>query len=333
MIGAILLIAVGLVLLLNNLAVLDWGVWQTLSKLWPLLLIGIGFDLMLKKRRVAAVVVAVLLLGIVAGATALRHVRPVALVGMQVGVPTEGATLARVRLDAGVAALQVGSGPAGGPLLAGTIEHPEDAPPELRAELSGERMEVRLDQSDGDLGWLVGPGHGPEWRLQLAPDVPTDLRVEAGVGETQLDLRALTLSRLKVDCGVGQVRLELPGRGRYRAQVEGGVGRLEVLLPRGFPVRVEARTGLGAVSVSGDFQRDGERYISPGFEAASERLELEVEGGVGAIDIGLQAPEAPVPPLPAEAPLPPAPPAEAPPPPAPPAEAPLPPPAPAPATP
>lgn len=42
----LLLIAVGVILLLNNLGRLPWTVWETLAKLSPVLLISLGLDIL-----------------------------------------------------------------------------------------------------------------------------------------------------------------------------------------------------------------------------------------------------------------------------------------------
>ncbi|MER3458484.1 MAG: hypothetical protein C4309_07525, partial [Chloroflexota bacterium] len=46
LIGPILLIAIGIVLLLNTLNVLPWGIWGTLWRFWPILLILIGLEIL-----------------------------------------------------------------------------------------------------------------------------------------------------------------------------------------------------------------------------------------------------------------------------------------------
>ena len=52
LVGAAILVTLGVVLLLNNLGYLGWGVWETLGHLWPLLLIAIGLDLMIGRRSI-----------------------------------------------------------------------------------------------------------------------------------------------------------------------------------------------------------------------------------------------------------------------------------------
>ncbi len=52
--GAILpavVIVVGILLLLNTLDLVSWTVWPRLSRLWPILVVGFGIDLLWRHIR------------------------------------------------------------------------------------------------------------------------------------------------------------------------------------------------------------------------------------------------------------------------------------------
>jgi hypothetical protein len=48
LIGATVLITFGLIIILNNFGLLPWTVLETISKLWPLILVAWGFKMLLK---------------------------------------------------------------------------------------------------------------------------------------------------------------------------------------------------------------------------------------------------------------------------------------------
>lgn len=50
--GALILILVGLILLLNNFGVLPWGVWGVIFKFWPLILISLGLKTAFGERSI-----------------------------------------------------------------------------------------------------------------------------------------------------------------------------------------------------------------------------------------------------------------------------------------
>lgn len=50
-----------------------------------------------------------------------------------------------------------------------------------------------------------------EWETRLNDEVPTDLVVQMGAGESDLDLDSLTLTRLKLQMGAGKATVNLTG--------------------------------------------------------------------------------------------------------------------------
>ncbi|MDF1514285.1 MAG: DUF5668 domain-containing protein, partial [Anaerolineae bacterium] len=66
LVGPSLLIGVGLLLLLDNLGYLSWNIWE-ITRLWPLLLIIWGLELLLEGRRFGRFLVAAVLLVVMVG--------------------------------------------------------------------------------------------------------------------------------------------------------------------------------------------------------------------------------------------------------------------------
>jgi hypothetical protein len=50
-IGPLVIVAVGIVLLLNTTGVLSWGVWGTIGRLWPVVVILLGLSLLVRHIR------------------------------------------------------------------------------------------------------------------------------------------------------------------------------------------------------------------------------------------------------------------------------------------
>lgn len=60
--GAVFLIFLGIIFLLNNLGILPWQIWNEIWKFWPVILILIGFELFLGKSPFARFVMGVITL-------------------------------------------------------------------------------------------------------------------------------------------------------------------------------------------------------------------------------------------------------------------------------
>lgn len=58
----VLLVFLGIVFLLQNLGILPWGVWGRLWQFWPVVLVAIGLNLLLRHRSPWLVIVLILVL-------------------------------------------------------------------------------------------------------------------------------------------------------------------------------------------------------------------------------------------------------------------------------
>lgn len=103
------LIGAGVVLLLNNLGVLDWGVWVVLLQLWPVLLIAVGLDLIVGRgSRLASLLIGLVALGaLAAGAWYLGAAPATAAAVETVSYDVGGATRADVNLALGAGELRL----------------------------------------------------------------------------------------------------------------------------------------------------------------------------------------------------------------------------------
>ena len=66
--GPVLLILIGGILLLNVLGVLDWSIWWSLLRLWPILLIAAGLELLLGRWWWGSLLSTILVVAVVVAA-------------------------------------------------------------------------------------------------------------------------------------------------------------------------------------------------------------------------------------------------------------------------
>jgi N-terminal domain of toast_rack, DUF2154 len=160
-----------------------------------------------------------------------------------------------------------------------------DWEPEVSYEVSGETGELIVEQGS-DEGVRLGGDARNEWEVRFNDEVPTELRVEMGAGESDLDLDSLTLTGLDLEMGAGKTTVDLTGDyGQdLDASIEGGVGEATVMLPSEVGVRVRAEGGLGKINAEG-LQREGDSYVNDAYGDSDVSLEVDVQGGVGAIKL------------------------------------------------
>ena len=199
-------------------------------------------------------------------------------------VQPEDAKTVRAHLTMGAGELKVGG--AADALMEGDFTYNvADWKPQVDYDVSGENGDLSVEQGSGDDGRLGG-GARNEWDLRFNDDVPTDLVVEMGAGESDLDLDSLTLTGLDLQMGAGQTTVDLTGdyAEGFDASIEGGVGEATVLVPSEVGVRVRAEGGLGKINAEG-FQREGEAYVNDAYGDSDVSLDVDVQGGVGSINL------------------------------------------------
>jgi hypothetical protein len=116
-----------------------------------------------------------------------------------------------------------------------------DWKPKVSYDVSGNEGELVVRQGGAEGSNLGGDARN-EWEIRLNDEVPTDLAVQMGAGESDLDLDSLALTGLNLQMGTGKTTVDLTGdyaKG-FDASIQGGVGEATVMLPSGVGVKAKA---------------------------------------------------------------------------------------------
>lgn len=190
----------------------------------------------------------------------------------------------QVNVDMKAGELKVGGGAAN--LLEASFNYnvPEWKP-EVNYRVNGRAGVLEVEQP--------GPGSSTnntrnDWDLHLNNKVPMEMTVNMGAGRAMLTLSGLALSRLELNMGAGETTVDMTGNWKndVDAQIHGGVGRATIRLPKDVGVRVNAHGGLGAINADG-FQRQDDAYVNEQYGKSPVTVRVEVEGGVGEINLEL----------------------------------------------
>jgi predicted membrane protein len=152
-------------------------------------------------------------------------------------------------------------------------------------DVSGDEGELVVRQG-GDEGSNLGGEARNEWVIRLNDELPTDLVVQMGAGESDLDLDSLTLTGLNLQMGAGKTTVDLTGdyAKSFDASIQGGVGEATVMLPSGVGVKAKAQGGLGKINAEG-LERVGDSYVNDAYGESDVTLNVDVQGGVGQINL------------------------------------------------
>jgi hypothetical protein len=157
--------------------------------------------------------------------------------------------------------------------------------PKVSYDVSGQKGELVVKQGGAEGGSLEGKARN-EWNIGLNDEVPTDLVVQVGAGESDLDLDSLTLKGLDLKMGAGKTTVDLTGdyAQGFDASIQGGVGEATVLLPSGVGVKAKAEGGLGKINAEG-LKKVGDSYVNDAYGESDVNLSVDVKGGVGQINL------------------------------------------------
>ena len=199
-------------------------------------------------------------------------------------VDPKNAQTARAQLKMGAGELKVTGGADW--LMEGDFSYNvSEWKPKVSYDVRGKKGEFLVKQGRGVEARLDGNVRN-EWDIGFNEEVPTDLVVKMGAGESDLDLDSLALTGLDLKMGAGKSTVDLTGdyAQGFDATIEGGVGEATVLLPSDVGVKAKAEGSIGKVNTEG-LKRMGDSYVNAAYGESDVTLDVDVRGGVGQINL------------------------------------------------
>jgi len=125
-----------------------------------------------------------------------------------------------------------------------------------------------------------------EWGLHLNNQVPMDLSVEMGAGNSDLQLSGLSLTGLDVSLGAGTYTVDLSGDWARDLDVTivAGAANVSVRLPNEVGARVKVESGPHTIETSG-LAKDGDVYTNTAYGATDVTLQVDLEAGIGNLNL------------------------------------------------
>lgn len=253
-------------------------VWRALL---PVGLIALGLDLVTdgrqRRRIVPAALAALALLTPLVGGAELVDQR-------QVGQPRHAAGAIVDDVERLHVTLQLTAGS----LRIAALDNSRE--PGVVARIDPADAAERAYRREGDEGRLEigsGPFAGADYRLAIAPHVPTVWSIEMGAGDVgPLDFTHTQLQRLDLRLGAGSAAVRLPDRGAMQITVINSVGEVTIDVPEGLAARIEVRSRIGDVAVNDRFVlRDGVYVTDDYAPDAPDRAEITIASSVGTVRV------------------------------------------------
>jgi len=157
--------------------------------------------------------------------------------------------------------------------------------PQIHYDETGFRGRLSVRQPPTAMVFQTGNVRN-EWDLRLNNEVPLNLGVRLGAGESHLELAHLNLRSLDLEMGAGELVVDLRGNWEkdLDVRIRGGVGEVTIRLPRDVGVTAEARGGIGEIRVRG-LEKRGGRYVNESYGDSKATMHLDIKGGIGQINL------------------------------------------------
>jgi len=290
----IILIGVGAILLLSNLGYIHGNPWTIIFQLWPVLLIALGLEILFGgSTGWRAVVSALLGLALVGGILWILVAQP-AIPGLNfnnsnlqtttISEPLNGVESARADLSFGAGTNKIYALSDSTNLIEGQLK--TYSAPNFSVSTSSDRATIVLAPGPLSIPMVIPFTSEETWNVGLNSFVTYQLNLNAGVGQSNIDLSKLHISGGELNGGVGTSDLYLAGHSKYRLIINGGVGTIKIYVPSGLAVRAEVNGGLGSFNRLPNMEEVGKNvYETPGFSTAENAVTLIIDGGVGSISM------------------------------------------------
>jgi hypothetical protein len=296
-VGPLVLIFIGGVFLLQNAGYLPPNFWLNLWRLWPVVLVLAGIELLLAHRvpwlALVGLAAIVLVLGGVASGSSLSRSSTQAAVIHTSQTDLAGASQAAVTVRFGAGQLSIGplASSADTQLAATTYSGPAELEPQASYSAVGDTGQLDYQVYGHGPGFMPFVGGQSESRmdLNLSPRVPiTALNVQTGATDAHLDLTNLLVSNLEINVGAASTWVRLPAAAKMtNAHIAGGAATITLEIPPGVGAQIRHRGGLSTVNVDQSrFPSVGEGlYRSADYQTAANNVDISIETGVTSIQV------------------------------------------------
>lgn len=304
-IWGLLLLFAGVILLLDNFGIIDFY-WGSVWRLWPLLLIIWGAQLMFPGQKsssgpwiVAGITLAALVFAGFYGATHVdddrRWMRNFEWNGPERHRPSQfkinkfsepyssSIRRAELNIEGGATKYQLNDSTTS--LFDAEIRHQFVKYSLTRT--TRDSVEV-LSLKVPDSSHIRGPQNfnmnNVEMRLNTHP--LWDVNLKMGAGKADFDLSEFKIASLKIEGGAASFQIKM-GEKQFNSNVivHTGVSEVQISVPASVGCRIKVNSGLSSTTFDGfDKQGDGS-YVTSNFQSSANKIQITLEGGVSDFEV------------------------------------------------
>lgn len=287
----LVLIIIGIIWILRSAGVIDFSIWYSFLKLWPLIFIAIGLSLIFSHKSFAkliiwAVFLAILLLYGIFGGTIRNKINDSSNQERGIGSFSHSEKLlsntdnARMKLEVGGATVNIDSNEI---QLFDAEIYDEDIVFDIENDRSSDiRIYSQKERrSTSDLGdrYL--------WDIEMSDKIPWELILNAGAVKGDLDLTDLEINELDINIGASTLEISFSDISNVAdVNIKAGVSNINLYIPENVGVKISMRSVLVAKNFgSAGFRKSGNNYYSKNYDDTDNKIFIEIEMAVGNVTV------------------------------------------------
>lgn len=289
-------IGVGTAWILYNAGIFTGEHLSVIFKLWPLLLVAIGLDLLFGRTSPSRG--ATIGLAFVGFILALMYVGPSLNLGSNVeyqhwtyDIPLEDLDHLTLKLEAGIDTVNISPLEDSNNIVESDIWYLGELDVDTLSQEGEALMSIKQEGVSLPFGITANDQGNRGWDIGVHPSASLAIDFEGGIGETTMDLSPFNLTSVELNLGVGALDITLPApRQSYTVDINGSVGETVIDVPEDIALQVVVSTSIGSVDlpshliqISGDDHFVGEEgtWQTQGFEQAEHTVTITFDGGIG----------------------------------------------------
>jgi hypothetical protein len=303
-----ILLFLGGILLLRNFGYIEFY-WKSFFKMWPVLIILFGVNLLLPKKGIgpALSVILTLIALVFLGYQGMKHPRETfswrygnseqkTIYRSESRSSQNTSTLYHVDLDSSmqVAQLHINGGATeyhleatdGKYLVDARFEHSRNSVYRNSFSQMDSLVKVHLNMSNRNKGESITWDSDNEVHILLNKSLPWSIYLTSGAVTSDFDLRELSIQKLHFKGGASSFSavMGMPLE-NTQIEVDSGVADVELEIPQAAACRIVVRTGMTSRQFKGFEKQEDGSYITPGYHEASNKFNITLRGGLSSFSV------------------------------------------------
>ncbi|HSX58540.1 MAG TPA: DUF5668 domain-containing protein [Candidatus Saccharimonadales bacterium] len=287
--GAIVLIALGAVFLLNNFGVLPWDIWQNIWKFWPVLLILIGVEFVL--GRPSSFKIFLLLLALIFIVPIVLILNPLTRNPLANGTATFEKPLGNLtkasfiyKLPSNnltISALKTTSSKS----FESSVKYSKALPtPTLTTEQHFGEASYTFSQPYRYVPFASNLGNTIE--TKISPLIPIEINSTSTAGVFQLNLTSLKANLVTLESTTGQIEIDYSKDFSNKTYLKTTAANITLKIPKEIDARVKIESLVKNIKIDQNrFKQTDNTYQTANFPTSTLKIDIEISGSASSVTI------------------------------------------------